>query len=229
MPMTTSGKAHFRHPFTSTTQQKPARNRKHNPPLKSVQLGVQMRFTIGHTPATCSRRPEATPATPAANKCFMGMRGARARNQRPAANPRIMVPKVGMKLRVRYPPLFATNGSVRGDRLRNHWSKAFPRLVFLYQWAANPGAGDSAQPSHEPVKRAPSAVHCQRGGRNPRRNKNGSPKPICVSVSSNVKYVWGLCRERRKIPSAINRSDRHSACPNILPNAAPLARRLEIE
>src|ERR1035441_3330104 len=76
---------------------------------------------------------------------------------------------------------------------------------------------------------AASAVHCQRGGRNPRRNKNGYPKPICVSVSSNVKYVWGLCRERRKIPSAINRSDRHSACPNILPNVAPLHRRLEIE
>ena len=34
--------------------------------------------------------------------------GADSRSQRPAARPRIMVPSVGMKLRVRYPPPFAT-------------------------------------------------------------------------------------------------------------------------
>ena len=48
------------------------------------------------------------------------MRGALARNQRPATNPRIIVPSVGIKLSVRYPPSLSTNGFVRGNRFKNH-------------------------------------------------------------------------------------------------------------
>jgi len=106
--------------FTSISQQKAARNRKQIPPLKSVQLGVQMRFTTGQMPVKWSSSPEAMPMAPAANRRNMGMRGAEARSQRPATSPRIMVPRVGMKLRVRYPPPLATNGEVRGKRFRNH-------------------------------------------------------------------------------------------------------------
>src|SRR5215472_5104140 len=50
MPMTTSGNAHFLKPFTSITQLNAARNRKHMPPLKMVQEGVQIRFTTGQIP-----------------------------------------------------------------------------------------------------------------------------------------------------------------------------------
>jgi len=51
IPITTSGNAHFLWPRASMIQQKAARKRKQIPPLKSVQLGVQMRFTIGQIPA----------------------------------------------------------------------------------------------------------------------------------------------------------------------------------
>ena len=83
------------------TQEKPASSRKHSPPLKSVQVGVQMRFTTGQMPATCSSTPPATRAAPATSSQRSGTRGASARSQRPAIRPRIIVPSVGMKLRVR--------------------------------------------------------------------------------------------------------------------------------
>jgi hypothetical protein len=43
-----------------------------------------------------------------------------------------------MKLRVAYPPPLKRNGDSRGKRLRNQVSKAHARLLFLFQWAANP-------------------------------------------------------------------------------------------
>ena len=69
-----------------------------------------MRFTTGQMPVKCSNSPLAMPMAPAASSRFIGMRGADARSQRPATSPRIIVPSVGMKLSVRYPPLLATNG-----------------------------------------------------------------------------------------------------------------------
>src|SRR5450759_5208528 len=138
MPITTSGKDHLLYPFTSIIQLNAARNRKQIPPLNNVQLGVQIRLTIGQIAVKCRRRPEARPIAPAIRSGFIGMRGAETRIQRPAARPRIIVPSVGIKLSVKYPPPFATNGFTRGSRLRNHWSNAFPRLPFLFQWAAKP-------------------------------------------------------------------------------------------
>ncbi len=49
-----------------------------------------------------------------------------------------MVPSVGMKLSVRYPPELNTKRLVRGKRFKNHTSNAWPRLLFLFQCAANP-------------------------------------------------------------------------------------------
>src|SRR5258708_19412731 len=63
-PITTSGNAHLRYPLTSVTQQKPARKKKHRPPLNSVHAGVQMRFTTGQIPAKGSSRPAAPPTPP---------------------------------------------------------------------------------------------------------------------------------------------------------------------
>ena len=50
MPTTTSGMAQRRYCFTSMIQENAARKKKQTPPLKSVQLGVQMRFTMGQIP-----------------------------------------------------------------------------------------------------------------------------------------------------------------------------------
>ena len=69
--------------------------------MKSVQDGVQMRFTMGQMPAKWSSSPAAMPITPAAMRRPIGIRGVLARNHWPAASPRIMVPSVGMKLSVR--------------------------------------------------------------------------------------------------------------------------------
>src|SRR5205807_6351952 len=145
MPTATSGNAHFLKPFTSITQLNAARNRKQMPPLKMVQEGVQMRFTTGQMPEECSARPRTIPTTPAKSSFFIGTvsagrepedpgiegadSGFRAsRNQRPAIRPRIIVPSVGMKLSVRYPPSLYTKGCSRGNRFRNHWSKRLPKL-----------------------------------------------------------------------------------------------------
>src|SRR6187399_2860564 len=100
MPITTSGNAHFRYPLVSITQLKPATNRKQIPPLNRVQLGVQMRLTIGHKPEKCSNAPAATPIAPASSSRRYGIRGAESRSHRPQTKPRIIVPSVGMKLNV---------------------------------------------------------------------------------------------------------------------------------
>ena len=54
-------------------------------------------------------------------------------NSFPANSPRIIVPNVGIKLSVAYPPPFARKGFSRGNRFKNHLSKAQARLVFLFQ------------------------------------------------------------------------------------------------
>src|ERR1019366_3166249 len=46
IPTTISGIAHRRYCFTSMIQENAARKKKQTPPLKSVQLGVQMRLTM---------------------------------------------------------------------------------------------------------------------------------------------------------------------------------------
>jgi hypothetical protein len=45
--------------FDLISQLKPARSRKHAPPLASVQLGVQTPFKTGQSWIKCSRRPAA--------------------------------------------------------------------------------------------------------------------------------------------------------------------------
>src|SRR5579862_1759936 len=118
--MTINGNAHFLYPRASITQQNAAKNRKQIPPLNRVQLGVQILFTIGQIPAACSNNPAASPPTPAITNFLNGIAGTLARNHRPAINPNIIVPSVGIKLSVKYPPSFATNGETRGNKFRNH-------------------------------------------------------------------------------------------------------------
>ena len=144
VPITTSGNAHLRYPFTSVSQQKPARNRKHRPPLNSVHAGVQMRFTTGQIPVKCSSSPAATPIAPAASSCRIGIAGADLRSHRPPTNPRIIVPSVGMKLSVKYPPLFATNGFAAGTNSGTTRSNALPKLFSLFQCAAKPEKNPTA-------------------------------------------------------------------------------------
>src|SRR5215472_7719225 len=101
------------------------------PPLKRTQDGVQIRLTIGQMPRAWARSPATMPMAAAMRRRLTGILGAEALSQRPAARPRIMVARVGMKLRVRYPPELASKGFTRGKRLRNQTSKAQPRLAFL--------------------------------------------------------------------------------------------------
>src|SRR6202034_2756113 len=130
VPTITRGYAHPCFCFTSMIQLNTARKRKQRPPLNKVQLGVHIRFTMGQIPVTCSKTPAARSSKPAVTKRRMGCRGSEATNHCPAKRPRIMVPKVGMKLRVRYPPPLYAKGCSRGNKLRNHRSKVWPRLLF---------------------------------------------------------------------------------------------------
>ena len=82
-------------------QENAARNKKQTPPLKSVQAGVQMRFTMGQMPVKCNSRPAAIRRAPAMRNFFTGIFGAAARNHSPARRPSSIVPSVGIKLRVR--------------------------------------------------------------------------------------------------------------------------------
>src|SRR5438309_2199061 len=98
-----------------------------------------MRLTLGHIPYLSSRNPAASDAPPAttSHSTFFDFE-LPLFSQPPAISPRIIVPSVGMKLSVAYPPELNTNGSLRGNRLRNHVSNAQARLLFLFQCAANP-------------------------------------------------------------------------------------------
>ena len=98
MPITSSGRAQARQPRRSTTARNAARKRKHQPPLKSTQEGVQIRFTIGQRPVAERSQPTARQVTPAITN---RRAAASSSSQRPATRPRIDVASVGMKLSVR--------------------------------------------------------------------------------------------------------------------------------
>ena len=57
--LTRRGKDQARQRFTSMSQQKMARKRKHRPPLNRVQAGVQMRLTMGQRPVKWRMAPAA--------------------------------------------------------------------------------------------------------------------------------------------------------------------------
>src|SRR5262249_61336155 len=138
-PITLSGKAHPPGSPVSNRALKPARDRKHHPPLKSTQAGVQIRLTLGQIPVTSSPHPAARRSTPtAANRRTFNHGLPGSRSHCPAISPRSMVPSVGMKLSVAYPPPLWVNGCAREKSFRNHTSNAHARLLFLSQWAASP-------------------------------------------------------------------------------------------
>src|ERR1700761_3675187 len=137
-PTTTRGKAQRRYPLTSMIHANAARKKKHIPPLNSVQLGVQIRFTIGQMPVKWSTSASAASHTPVKMNFISGTREGDSRYHRPAKRPSSMVPRVGMKLSVRYPPSLYANGASLGKRFRNQRSNAWPRLLFLFQCEANP-------------------------------------------------------------------------------------------
>src|SRR5215475_5682351 len=98
-----------------------------------------MRFTTGQTPSHPISQPLNNPISPAHTNHFTLPYGSRLlRNTLPAIKPRIIVPSVGMKLSVAYPPPLNANGLSRGKRFRNHTSNRHARFVFLFQCAANP-------------------------------------------------------------------------------------------
>ena len=75
-------KGPLRSRFTSITQQNAARKRKQTPPLNSVQLGVQMRFTTGQMPV--SGEESGGDADDAGDQeASSGELRSRSRNQRP--------------------------------------------------------------------------------------------------------------------------------------------------
>src|SRR2546421_12779541 len=98
-----------------------------------------MRFTTGQAPSQPISAPLTRPITPPANSHFTFARAGRwLRTTPPAIKPRIMVPSVGIKLSVAYPPPLYVNGFSRGNRFRNQVSNAQARLLFLFQWAWKP-------------------------------------------------------------------------------------------
>ena len=227
-----------------------ARNRKQSPPLNSVQLGVQMRFTIGQMPVKCSSRPAAMPIDAGDQQRFIGIRGAsvaqpaagdqsqdhgaerrnEAQRQISAAvgdewldarkqiqEPLVeRVPEIGVLVPVR-----GEAGVVMLPVRRHAHGLLVEARTRRPDRAPTPASSRSGSPS---ARSTASAADGTRAG-----TESDSRSPICESVSSNVKLVCVLCMERRKTPSATSSSDRQSACPNILPNVPPFARRLAIE
>ena len=91
-------------------------------------------------------------------------------------------------------------------------------------------AGDRArtQPSSRRGS-GPRPASCVRGRVHASRKRNTYPSPICVSTSSNVKYVCGRACDRRKMPSAMSTKARNALCASMRENDWPFARRLAIE
>ena len=78
VPTTMRKKAQRRYCLTSMIQLNADKKRKHMPPLNKVQLGVQMRFTIGQTPVRWKKSPRAMRITPVMTNLRIGCRGAAA-------------------------------------------------------------------------------------------------------------------------------------------------------
>src|ERR1700719_3168403 len=111
----------------------------HQPPLNKVQLGVHILFTTGQTPSQPSAAPLKSPITPAvASHLILAMFERALRSTPPAIKPRIIVPRVGIKLSVAYPPSLKAKGFSRGNKFKNQVSNAHARLLFLFQCAAKP-------------------------------------------------------------------------------------------
>src|SRR3954465_6737127 len=83
--------------------------------------------------------PPSVRATPAAMRPFSFSFNVRdVFSHIPDHMPSIIVASVGMKLRVDHPPSLKRNGASRGNRFRNHTSKAHERFEFLLKCARNP-------------------------------------------------------------------------------------------
>src|SRR5205823_262380 len=129
-------------------------NKKHQPPLKRTQLGVQTAFTTGHTPEAPKAQPLPSPAMPAtASHCTFAHGLRSLRRTFPAISPRIMVPINGTKFNV-VKPLGGIYGFSRGNRFRNQKSKVAAGLLLICQWAAKPFSPCSASHSLETPTRA---------------------------------------------------------------------------
>src|ERR1700730_13705187 len=98
-----------------------------------------MRFTIGQMCNTWSTSPASVKATPPRTSPFSSSLVVRPLfSHSPTHTPSLIVASVGMKLRVDQPPLLNRNGDLRGNRFRNHVSKAHEILEFLLKWARKP-------------------------------------------------------------------------------------------
>ena len=98
-----------------------------------------MRLTLGQRPVTSAAQPADRQIRPAtARRPSLARAVPSCRSQSPAIRPSSIVPSVGIKLSVAYPPPLNKNGFARGNRFRNQTSNAQARLVFLFQWAAKP-------------------------------------------------------------------------------------------
>src|SRR5215468_8844530 len=94
---------------------------------------------MGQTPAHCRASPSSSKPSPAiAIPCSFCFLDRLLLSHSPVSSPRIIVPSVGMKLRVDQPPWLKTNGCSLGKRLRNQTSNAHERFEFLFQCAKNP-------------------------------------------------------------------------------------------
>jgi len=85
-----------------------------------------MRFTTGQmwkVPAPS----QGNPATPGISNFRHGDLGRDSRNHVPAISPRIIVPSVGMKLSVRYPPELYSN-RFRAETSQEPLVEAIPKL-----------------------------------------------------------------------------------------------------
>src|SRR5262245_61066652 len=102
-----------------------------------------MRFTLGQTPDFARRYP-ATSARPPATTSHttFSILFLFPFSHSPAKSPRIIVPSVGMKLSVAYPPPLVLKGSpcprTLGISRTKRSSNAHARLLFLFQCAAKP-------------------------------------------------------------------------------------------
>ena len=71
------------------------------------------------------------PIAPAASNRRIGIAGRGVAQPAPAASPRIIVPSVGMKLRVRYPPPLATYGFTRRKQIEEPDVERVAKVVVL--------------------------------------------------------------------------------------------------
>ena len=120
------------------TQQNAARNRKHTPPLNSVQLGVQMRFTTGQMWVKWKKSPAAIPISSGNEEFLHGNFGSGFAQPPPRDQSQNHGAQGGNEAQRQVSAVVINPRRCAREEIQEPLIEGVPKLKFLFQCAAKP-------------------------------------------------------------------------------------------